>query len=133
MAGGECVPRLARWIVALSFCLGGTACGDGDEPVGCTVAPDGNEAPKAGTVTYTASASALSSVLRIVYDGPNGRETVSKPKLPFSVTLEVEKGAPIDIEVLGNVPPGGTVSAGYSFTDAERVVAPILVSESCEH
>jgi hypothetical protein len=132
MAGGVRA-RLAGWVLVGSAVFGGSACGDGDEPRACNLAPSADKAPAAGTLTYTVNASLLSDVLRIVYAGPNGRETITEAELPFSVSFEVERGASMYIRVLGVAPPGGTVAAGYSFTHADQAAAPILISETCQH
>lgn len=131
MARGRMWRRLVVSALAAMCCAGGSACGDGDDTEGCFVTPPVVETDAAGTLTYSVSSSPLGQVFKVVYATPEGEKTVEDPKLPFSVQLQVPSGAKVKLEVTGRADQGGSIMAGYSFTNGG--LDAFATSETCGH
>jgi hypothetical protein len=105
-------------------------CSSDDDSNACTVAPPSDTASADGKVTYTASVTGNGSVDVIEYKTSSGSETVKKPSLPFTVTIDVKENDPIGITVTGSASNGGKVIAAYGFLDSAGI-DPVETSAEC--
>ena len=60
----------------------------------------------------------------------NQAVTVSKPSLPFEVTIDVKEDDPIGISVTGSASNGGKLTATYAFVDSGGI-DPVETSAEC--
>lgn len=124
------------FVVAAVALLGSTllfgCSSDEDAATACTVSLPNDIASVDGRVTYSASVMGNGSVDSVEYTADSKPVSVTKPSLPFAVTIDVKEDDPIGITVKGSASNGGKVIAAYEFVDSAGG-DPVQTSAECGH
>lgn len=88
----------------------------GPDTKGCILNTGSRLAPEAGIRLLSSKSAFLRS---LTYYGLHAPVVVDTPKLPFTITLSVPKGATISLAAEGTAIEG-RLAAGYVFTGAGR-------------
>jgi len=123
---------LLRSALAVTLFCCTAACGDGDNTGECQVSPKSDKADGAGTLVYSVRTTGTATVHRIVYEGAGGPVTLDVPKIPFELSLQVSAGASFHIQAIGTTESGGSIVAGYRFTDPSNS-SPVVTESTCSH
>src|ERR1700749_350994 len=66
-------------------------------------------------VTYNASNQTSGTISSLTYMGANGVVVVTTPTLPWTVTVTIPQGMPVNITAVGTAPPGGSLFLSYTI------------------
>lgn len=100
------------------FCL---ACMKGPDTKNCVLSTGSLPAPADGTLVYAVTNSNNAFLRSLTYHGLHGPVIVDTPKLPFTITLTVPKGATMSLSAEGTA-INGRLMAGYAFSGAGETV-----------
>ena len=108
-------------VVCLTAFLIFPACMKGPDTKNCILNAESLPAPADGTLVYAVTNSNNAFIRSLTYQGLHGPVTVDTPKLPFTITLTVPKGATMSLTAEGTA-INGRLMAGYAFSGAGEMV-----------
>lgn len=92
-------------------------------PTPCNFGTNTINTNSAVAVTYSASNQTSGTITSLTYLGVNGAVVVTSPTLPWTVTVTIPQGKPVNVTAVGTAPPGGTLYLSYSIAYTNGIVS----------
>ncbi len=97
----------------------------------CNISTTPATLPSTQTINYTVAITGTTTVSTVTYKDASGADAkVNNPAVPFSVSVDGLKNAPIGITVTGTAAAGGKIVAGYVYGSSNNIVTS---SVDCSH
>ena len=74
-------------------------------------------------VTYNATNKTSGTISSLTYFGANGAVVVTSPTLPWTITVTIPQGKPVNITAIGTAPPGGSLYLTYAIGYTNGVIS----------
>lgn len=116
-------------ILTLSFLIILLASCKKDTTVTCSLYTAIDQTAVGMNIVYTASATGDGTIMSLTYNTSTGPVTVTKPSLPWTVTVYMPQGADVYINGSGNVTNGGLTVDYNGSSDGHTMHA----SDNCSH
>jgi hypothetical protein len=92
-------------------------------PTTCNFGTNTVTTNSAVAVTYNATNQTSGTITSLTYYGANGVVVVTSPTLPWTVTVTIPQGKPVNITAVGTAPPGGSLYLTYSIGYTNGIIS----------
>jgi hypothetical protein len=82
----------------------------------CSFGTDPGTAASGSQVSYTATGTGSTSLSSVSYQGVTGLVIISKPTLPWSITVPLPNGGTVGLNAIGTASNGGIITLVWSIS-----------------
>ena len=119
--------HLKLYLVVLTVFIVVASCSKSDSnngtPTSCNFGTNTVSTNSDVPVTYSASNKTSGTITSLSYQGANGAVVVNSPALPWTVTVTIPQGKPVNITALGTAPSGGSLYLTYTINYTNGVIS----------